>query len=160
MQRRSAPLSPANALIKLEELCARSEQCSYEAYARLAKWGVSKPMAEKIVARLKAHRFIDDERYAAAFTRDKVVNNHWGFIKIRLALRMRKIDSDIIDEAIATVDPDEYRVALIETLRAKRRTLPDELTYDDRQRLLRHASSRGFEPRLIIDLLKTPGLWA
>lgn len=153
-------LTPANALVKLEELCARSEQCSYEAYTRLAKWGISAEVADKIVSRLISKRFIDDARYAVAFARDKVVYNRWGFVKIRLALKMKRIDSEAIAEAIATVDPDEYRTALIETLRAKSRTLPSPLTFDDRQRLLRHAASRGFEPGLIVSLIKQPQLWA
>ncbi|MBD5214867.1 MAG: RecX family transcriptional regulator [Bacteroidales bacterium] len=153
-------LSPANALIKLEELCARSEQCSYEAYSKLAKWGISSAMADKIVNRLIAKRFIDDGRYAEAFVRDKVVYNRWGFVKIRMALRMKKIDSELIAAAIEAVDEDEYHNSLIETLRAKSRTLGSPLTFEDKQKLLRHAASRGFEPGLIVSFIKQPELWA
>ncbi|MDE5608310.1 MAG: RecX family transcriptional regulator [Muribaculaceae bacterium] len=160
MKSQQRQLSPADALIKLEELCARSEQCSHEVYTRLAKWGITGAIAEKIVRRLTAKRFIDDGRYAEAFVRDKVVYNRWGFVKIRMALRMKKIDPELIDEAIATVDGEEYRNALIETLRAKSRTLPSPLTFEDKQKLLRHAASRGFEPGLTVAMIKQPELWS
>lgn len=153
------PISPAAALVRLEELCSRSEQCTSEVVAKLTAWGVEPEIAHKIIRRLKARRFIDDSRYACAFVRDKIVYNRWGSIKVRQALRLKKIDADLIDEALAAVDQEEYRNALIEVIRAKIRTLPPPLDFAKKQKILRHAASRGFEPALVIEILKRPDLW-
>lgn len=156
---RRTPLTPANALVRIEELCARSEQCSHEVLTKLATWGISPAIAEKILRRLKANRFVDDDRYARAFARDKVVYNRWGRIKVRQALIAKRIGRDTIDDALAEVTDEEYRGALAEVLRAKARGFGRPLSFDDKQRLLRHAASRGFEPSLIIDFIKNPDLW-
>ena len=152
-------ITPANALVKLQELCARSEQCSCEILSRLYKWGINGTVASKILALLKRDRYVDDRRFASAFVRDKVIFNRWGRAKIKLALIQKRLDSDIIAEAIAEIDPDEYRTALIEVLSAKARTLPETQSYESRNKLLRHAASRGFEATFIIDMLKQPSLW-
>ncbi len=152
-------ITPANALARLQELCARSEQCSHEILARLHGWGIDGSVAARILALLRRDRYVSDRRYASAFVRDKVVFNRWGRIRIKLALIRKHLDSDIISEALDGIDPDEYRTALIEVLSAKARTLPEIHSYESRSRLLRHAASRGFETGIIIELIKQPSLW-
>lgn len=156
---KATPLSPAAALVRIEELCSRSEQCTHEVLTKLSAWGVSAEMSEKILRHLKANRFVDDNRFAEAFVRDKVVYNRWGTIKIKQALRLKRIPADIISDALSTIDPQEYKQAIVDTLRAKRRSLGSELTFTDKQKLLRHAASHGFEAAKIIEILKHPELW-
>lgn len=153
------PVTPANALVRLQELCARSEQCSHEVLTKLRTWGVDDRVARKILALLKRDRFVDDSRYASAFVRDKVVFNRWGRTKIRLALIQKRLDSDLISDALDEIDDDEYRTALIEVLAAKSRSMPETESYESRNKMLRHAASRGFEPALIVQLLRQPDLW-
>jgi len=152
-------LTPANALIKLQELCARSEQCSHEVLMRLRNWGIEDRTAEKILSLLRRDRFVDDRRYASAFVRDKVVFNRWGRGKIRLAMIQKRLDRDCIDEALEEIDPLEYRAALIEALAAKARSLPETISYESRSKMLRHAVSRGFEVSLVVELIRQPSLW-
>lgn len=148
-------LSPRNALVKLQDLCARSEQCSHEILQKLHTWGISDTTAQKILARLQRDRYVDDHRFAQAFVRDKVVFNRWGRLKIRLALIQKKIDHDVINMALDAIDPGEYHQALIETLRAKARSLKETKSYESRLKLLKHAASHGFETSLITPLLNT-----
>lgn len=159
MIRRNTPIPPADALARLEEICARSEQCTHEALTRLAGWGIAPETAQKIIRRLKASKFIDDGRYARAFARDKVVYNRWGAIKIRHALALKRLEADMITDALAEVTEEEYATALTEVLRAKARAMERPLNFADSGKLLRHAASRGFEPALVIDFLKHPDRW-
>ncbi len=152
-------LSPENALVRLETLCARSEQCSYELMQKLRQWGIGQQDAADIIERLRAGRFVDDSRYAEAFVRDKYRFNRWGRTKIRGALMLKRIGSHVIEEAMAAVDDDEYCDILAEVLRNKARTLDDSRSYEGRQKLLRHAVSRGFEPSLVISLIKNGVPW-
>lgn len=152
-------LPPTAALAKLRDLCARSEQCSHEVHAKLRGWGVPDAAAAKILLLLKRDRYVDDRRYAMAFARDKVVFNRWGRIKISLAMRQKHLPEELISEAMESIDPDEYRKALIDVLAAKARTLPETVSYEARCKLLRHAASRGFETGVIAQIIKQPSLW-
>lgn len=148
-------LSPRAALVKLEELCARSEQSSGEILDRCRRWGIPSATAEKILARLRQGRYVDDSRFAQAFVRDKVVFNRWGRSRLRLALYQKGVDRDLIDQAIDTIDPDEYSAALTTLLTDKARLMADPTSYDSRMKLLRYAISRGFEAPLALSILKS-----
>ena len=82
------PISPEKAKVRLEELCARSEQCTGDAYKKLQTWGIARSDAETIVKSLVDRRFIDDERFCHAFVRDKMRFARWGRRKIKAALMM------------------------------------------------------------------------
>lgn len=153
-------VKPVEALKRLESLCARSEQCESELLTKLSRWGISSDMAEKILARLRAERYVDNGRFARAFVRDKYLFQHWGRQKIRAALRLKRISDGLIDSAIdEEIDEETYRRNAIELLHAKIRTMKEPQSYDNRMRLLRFAYGRGFESVLIIKLLKSPELW-
>lgn len=153
-------ITPENALIRLQELCARSEQCSHEVLTRLRGWGIEGRQAAGILDALIDERYVDDSRYAAAFARDKVVFNRWGRAKVRMAMIQKRLDRDLIDEALAAIDPDEYSRALAEALRAKAASMPETLSYESRQKLLRHLVSRGFEAGMAVSVIKNRELWS
>lgn len=155
IQRR--PIRPSMALVKLQELCARSEQCSHEILERLRKWGVPDGTAAKILALLKRDRYVDDSRFVEAFVRDKVVFNRWGRTKIRLALVQKRLPADLIADGLKAIDDDEYRQALAEVLESKARSLKEITSYESRVKLLRYAVSRGFEVGLASEMIKNLG---
>ena len=65
------------ALISLMRLCSRAERSSGDAKRLMATWEVPLQDRAGVLQRLKAERFIDDERYAMAFVREKVNLNGW-----------------------------------------------------------------------------------
>lgn len=153
-------ITPSQALNRLESLCARSEQCESELLTKLSRWGISADMAEKILTRLRADRYVDNGRFARAFVRDKYLFQHWGRQKIRAVLRLKRIPDSLIDAAISEeIDEETYRRNALELIRAKIRTMKEPQSYDNRMRLLRFAYGRGFESALIIKLLKSDELW-
>ncbi len=147
-------VKPSVALVKLQELCARSEQCSDEILTKLRGWSVPESAALKILALLKRDRYVDDRRYVEAFVRDKIVFNRWGRAKIKLALIKKHITADLIADGFDTIDPEEYQVALDEVLQAKARRIGEINSYESRVKLLKHAASRGFEVGLAGDRIK------
>ena len=119
---------------------------------KLRGWGIAGHKAETIVQHLVDTRFIDDSRYA-----------RWGRIKIIQALRLKRIDRDLIDEALAEeIDDETYIANLCALLRAKCRTIGMAETEPDhiaRQKLIRFAAGRGYEPSLIMELVRDPDYW-
>lgn len=116
---------------------------------KLLKWGMSSRDAGAVIEILKRRRFIDDERFARAYARDKMEYSHWGKRKIALMLYKKRVERGIIDEALDNLDQDRYAEILDSVIEAKRRQLPEPDTYEGRTKLFRHAVSKGFEPDLV-----------
>lgn len=137
-----------------------AEICTGEAMEKLRRWGISARTAHAMVQGLIDRRFIDDERYAHAFVRDRVRHSRWGRIKIVQALRLKQIERDVIDTAVdEEIDPEEYATILAGLLRAKARTLQGPIDFAARQKLMRFAAGRGFEPGLIMELMRDEDAW-
>lgn len=152
---RRRPLTVENATVRIETLCARSEQCTFEVVKKLRDWGIGDADIKEIVKALKSRRFVDDARYAEAFVRDKMMFNRWGRVKIRQALRLKRVPDAYIDDAMATMDDDAYRSGLADLLRQKARSMPDGgASYESRGKLLRYGASRGFEAALVVSVIR------
>ena len=154
------PLTVENATVRIETLCARSEQCTSEVVQKLRQWGIADADVRRIVSSLCERRFVDDARYAEAFVRDKVLFNRWGRIKIRQALKLKRVADDYIDDAMALVDENEYHRSLLTVLQSKARMMDDSRSYEGRNKLLRFGVSRGFEPAMVIKMIRSGEIWA
>ncbi len=148
-------ISTEKAIIRLETLCARSEQCSSEVRRKLSTWLIEPAEAEKILRSLTERRFVDDSRYARSYVRDKYRFARWGRRKIEMGLRAKQIESSVIREALGEIDEKEYTDNLVHILKAKAATMTDSDTYEGRTRLFRFGASRGFEPQLVADTVRT-----
>ena len=94
--------------------------------------------------KLVAGRYIDDERFARAFVKDKVRYNKWGRRKVEQALWVKHISDDIRHKVLDEVDDEEYLSVLRPLLKQKRRTTKATDEYDMNRKLCRFALSRGF----------------
>lgn len=147
-------IPPEKALIRCEELCARAERCEHELREKMRAWRIDSRDIDAIINSLTTRRFLDDSRFARAFVRDKYRFARWGRRRIAMALRQKRIDSDVIDEALEEINQDEYTAVLRSLLKAKAAHMERPLSYDDRMKLLRFAVARGFETQLVSSLLR------
>ena len=139
------PLTAAQALNRAAALCARSEQAQGDMREKLLRWGLNGSDAERVLQQLVNQGFINDARYAAAFTKDRFALNGWGRIKIAHQLRLKGIPADVIDEAMTAIDEEHYRELLTDLLRAKWRTVAQREPRAAWAAMMRYATSRGFE---------------
>lgn len=147
-------LTPPEALHRAAALCSSAEHCTADIREKLARWGVTEADSCTITDRLVQERFIDEQRYAVAFVKDKFRFSGWGRIKMRYALQQKRIDGSDIDHALATLDEEQYNDRLLELLQAKSRSIRDDDPEARRAKLFRFATSRGFESALIFNALK------
>ncbi len=133
------------ALIRAQSVCSRQEQCIQDMYIKLDKWGVTESDFDKIIKQLEKEGFIDELRYAVSYARDKFKFNKWGRIKIAWMLRQKNIAEDIIEQALAQIDNEEYENLLISELGKKMKNLKSKDQYDKKKKLIQFASQRGFE---------------
>ena len=141
------PVTPDEALAKLEHFCAYRERCSKEVRTKLAELGLRGQDADQIFEVLREDGFFNEERFALAYAGGKFRINHWGRIRIRQELRMRDIDPDLVRRALDSIDEAEYIDLLKQQLEKKRRQYRD----DDQAREKTAASliRAGFEPELV-----------
>lgn len=147
-------IPPEKALIRCEELCARAERCEHELREKMRTWRIDSRDIDAIINSLVTRRFLDDSRFARAFVRDKYRFARWGRRKIVMTLKQKRIDSDIIDEALEEINQEEYTSILRSLLKAKAAHMERPLSYDDRMKLLRFAVAHGFETQLVSSLLR------
>lgn len=142
----------AVALDKLRNLCSRQEKAPADIISYLKKWGVDSSLYQQITDKLRSERFIDDRRYASAYTRDKIKFDRWGFVKIRIMLQSKGIDRKIINEVADEFDRNEYRTMISNELSKKVKTLKGS-EFEIRAKLIRYGSSKGYEMDIISDCL-------
>lgn len=149
-------LSPAEALNKAAAYCTLCERCINEVSTKLTAWGMQASEQAKIIERLIEENFINEERYCHAFVNDKLRFNRWGRIKITAALREKRIDKELINEAIAEIDEELYMQVLQELIAIKQKELKGN-DYATKQKIVRFAASRGFEPAKIFKIINLDG---
>jgi len=136
-------------LHKAASYCSISEHCISEVEDKLTAWGVSNTDKQKIIERLVSEDFINEKRYCNHFVRDKFRFNKWGKIKISFALKSKKLDNELIQSSINTIDDGEYQELLGSILKTKLTGLKYEFEYEKQGKLFRFAQGRGFESNVI-----------
>ena len=96
------------ALNRVAAYCSAAEHCRAEVSEKLQKWGIAYEAIERILARLEAEKYIDDERYCRAFINDKYRFAKWGKVKIAQALQLKKISYNTCRQFLNEIDEEEY----------------------------------------------------
>ena len=133
-----------DAYLTLAALCAQAEHCQYEMLEKMRRWEIPEDAQARVMAKLIKERYIDDERFAQAFVKDKIRYNKWGRRKVEQALWQKRIDEDIRKRVLDEVDEDEYLSILRPLLKQKRKTIKADSDYELNQKLMRFALGRGF----------------
>ena len=141
-------------LHKAASYCSISEHCISEVNEKLQKWELSDDDRKKIIKTLVKDDFINEQRYAEAFVRDKFRFNKWGKIKISFALNDKKIDKELISSALDLIDEGEYEEMLASILKTKLADLKYIYEYEKQGKLFKFAQSRGFENNVIERVLR------
>jgi regulatory protein len=132
------------AYLTLAALCAQAEHCQWEMLEKMRRWEVPEEAQARVMQRLVKERYVDDERYAQAFVKDKIRYNKWGRRKVDQALWQKHIDEDIRKRVLDEVDDDEYLKVLRPLLKQKRKSTKANSDYELNQKLMRFALGRGF----------------
>ena len=132
------------AYLQLAAVCAHAEHCEQEMRDKMKRWEIDETAQNRIIDRLVKERYIDNERYARAFVKDKIRYNKWGRRKVQQALWMKRIDNDIQQRVLDEIDDKEYLDVLRPLLKQKRKSTKAANDYELNQKLVRFALGRGF----------------
>ena len=137
-------MTEQEAYLQLAALCAQAEHCQQEMRDKMRRWEPDETVQNRIIDRLIKERYVDDERYARAFVKDKIRYNKWGRRKVQQALWQKHIDADIQQQVLDEIDEKEYLDILRPLLKQKRKSIRAASDYELNQKLARFALSRGF----------------
>ena len=154
MNKPKQPLTPDQAFNRAAAICARSEQSLGDMRGKLVKWGLNSRDTNQVLSQLIEQDFINDERYARAFVKDKFAFNGWGRVKIAYQLRQKGIPTEYITDALTAIDEDQYRQRLIELLSTKWRSVKRNDSRAAWAAMMRFAASRGFETTIAAQCVK------
>ncbi len=120
------------------------ERCEHE----VKEWLFKKKyqdLSDELIPRLKEKNYLNDERFARLFIRDRVKIKGYGPIRLRHELNSKRISKKITETEIEAIrdDYDFNQMALDLVERKLRNT--DKPTYKDKKRLWSFLQSRGFE---------------
>ena len=152
---RTKILTEQQAYRRFTKLCATAEYCSFDIMQRLLRANFARNVAEQIVARLEDEGYIDNSRYARAYVNDKLRFSNWGRHKITLMLQAKRIDRNAIADALSVIDPEEYMAILKRLIDSRRSSTSAENEFELNMKLMRFATSRGFELELIRQCINT-----
>ena len=137
-------MTEQEAYLQLAALCAQAEHCQQEMRDKMRRWELDETVQNRIIDRLIKERYIDDERYARAFVKDKIRYNKWGRRKVQQGLWQKRIDAAIQQRVLDEIDEKEYLDVLRPLLKQKRKSIMAESDYELNQKLIRFALGRGF----------------
>lgn len=142
-------------LSKAMALCSRREYCPEDIRLKLQSWGVGENDTGRVIEILIKENFLNENRYAEAFVKDKFNYNKWGKVKITAHLKMKKIPAGIIINALDSIDDDLYRKTLSDLIATHRRGIKAKNQYDLKGKLFRYGLSKGFESDLLYGIISS-----
>jgi regulatory protein len=148
-------MTEQEAYLQLASLCANAEHCQHEMLEKMKKWELSETVQARVMARLVKERFVDDERYARAFVKDKIRYNKWGRRKVQQALWMKRIDNEIQQTVLNEISDEDYLRVLKPLLKQKGKSIKADSDYERNQKLVRFAVGRGFTFDIIRQCMDT-----
>lgn len=138
-----------------QHYCSYQERCHSEVKDRLFSQGLAAAEIGEIISDLIAKDFLNEERFAKAFVRGKFRMNGWGKVKIRYALRSRKVSEYCINKGLCELDDDEYERTLKRLFDDKWNLLSKEKNvFVKKKKVVDYLTQKGYERDIIFDLLK------
>lgn len=146
-------LTPLQALIKAKKYCAYQERCHFEVRNKLYEWGLYRNEVDDILSKLIQDDFLNEQRFAEAFSRGKFRIKNWGKNKIKAELRARQVTDYCINKGLEEIDDTEYVKVLKKVLDKRLLKETESNQIKRKQKLATYLSSRGFESDLIWEII-------
>ncbi len=144
-----------NCFAKAVDLLARRSHGTSELIEKLKKF-YSEEEITPTIERLKELDFLNDQKYAEEYVRNRIVYKKKGIFMIKNELLKKRIPRDIIQAACADRE-DEEKISATEFLTKKLESLIRKT--EDKQKiklsLMRSGLSRGFASQLVQEIVQS-----
>ena len=146
-------ISQEQAQVKIARWCAYQERSQQEVRDKLYDYGLHKTQVELLLSSLITDGFLNEERFAIAFAGGKFRILGWGKVKIKLALKQKKVSDYCIRKAIQQIDDNAYLKKLNQVVQKRSKEEKEKDPFKRKYKLAQYAISRGFESDLVADVV-------
>lgn len=146
-------ISQEQAQVKIARWCAYQERSQQEVRDKLYDYGLHKAQVELLLSSLITDGFLNEERFAIAFAGGKFRILGWGKVKIKLALKQKKVSDYCIRKAIQQIDDNAYLKKLNQVVQKRSKEEKEKDPFKRKYKLAQYTISRGFESDLVADVV-------
>jgi regulatory protein len=141
-------------LNKARKYCVYQERSHQELRDKLYEWGLHKAEVEQMISQLIGEGFVNEERFAIAYAGGKFRIKNWGRIKIKLALRQKKVSDYCIRKALNGINDKDYLKTLEKIISSSSQKIKEKSPLKKNYKVAQHAIRKGYEAELVWEILK------
>ena len=138
---------------KIQSYCLYQERCVKEVKNKLFSLKVGSKSVNDIIEYLIDNDYLNEERYSQMFIQGKLRIKKWGRKKLRYELRLKGVNTKIIDNKINEIKEDEYLNYFNQFSTNKIKYLKGSIDQKKRS-FINYFTYRGWENSLIYEKLK------
>lgn len=142
---------------KMTTYCAYRERAESEARDKLVSLGLSQDEVDHLVEELQRDDFLNEARFAKSFAGGKFRMKKWGKLKIKRELKNRGISDELIDQGLEEIEGQAYLETLEELARKKFEQYKGEDLYNQKIKVARYLTVKGYESALVWGVLNRLG---
>lgn len=116
--------------------------------------GLYSSEVDELLTYLISEGFLNEERFAKAFTGGKFRIKKWGRIKITHALESKGLTRNCIRIGLKEIEEEDYYQTLMDLLKLKIAELNEGNIFILRDKASKFAIQKGYEPDLVWGVLK------
>ena len=140
-------------LNKAKSYCARAERSPRNLRLFLMRREVPSDEIDEYLALLQEGRYYDPQRYAESYARTRYRDMSQGPRKIRQALRMQEVPTEIIDAVLPEIiEAEEPNYSLAELLESKLRRTSARTPRALFDKMMRYGVGRGYPPSEVYEV--------
>ena len=138
---------------KIQSYCLYQERCIREVKNKLFSYKVSSKLTENIVEYLIDNDYLNEERYTKMFVQGKLRIKKWGRIKLMYELKLKGVNTKIIENKINEINEEEYLNYFDQFSTNKIKYLKGSIDQKKRS-FINYFTYRGWENNLIYQKLR------
>lgn len=138
----------------LEYYCSYQERCHLEVENKLNAMGMIPQAQELIILHLLKENFLNEERFAEAYSRGKFLMKQYGKIRIENELKLKQISSYLIKKGLQKIDDDLYHKTIKDLIEKKMTSIKESNPYKKKKKIIDFLLRKGFEYQLISKYLE------
>lgn len=146
---------PHELLSRIKAWCDRQERAHQETRDKLYSWGLHHDQVENLISELITENYLNEERFARAYSSGKFRIKGWGWKKIEQGLKNKRISAYCIKQAKEEIEDKEYLDSLTTQLEKKSRYLKESNSWIRQSKLANFMIRRGFESDIVWDIINS-----
>lgn len=129
---------------KLLRWCTYRDRCIYETRLKCKELGLDAAQTEKIISRLIQENYLNEIRFATQYVQSKSAIKKWGRQKILFELKRKKVDPNIIEQAISGIEDESYQEKLYSLAEKKWKSIKETNLGKKKLKLRAYLLQKGY----------------